>query len=354
MRPLFSNNGAAGLLLALTALILAVPCHADITVLHHWKLGEDDGATPGTVTKDSVGTLDLTLTGAVNRVASTVPTSTSSVQIVNTFGPWPSEAQAFVTDTATSLVLPDPANWGFECWVWMDSLPGAGVDSEYTFIHIGDHSSGSEVMQLIEGKYYIHLPGTALGDSGILADADVGKWVHLAMINYQEVTIDNGQDPPVITPTGVRRVRLLKDGVEIAAINGAPGGGTGIVTIGAQKLSGIGGVQHSRGINGKVDDVRIFTFAPGMFDSATDLLYPNGAPSGVPFVITNLSLLPNGDVSLTWNSEVGKDYSVWESPDLATWLENTDGIASEGAETSTAITPLHPNAKRLFFKVQVP
>jgi Concanavalin A-like lectin/glucanases superfamily len=342
------------LLLTITALFAAAPSRADITVLHHWMLGEGDGPEPSTITKDSVGTLDLTLTGTTSRVTSTVPTSTMAMQVTNTWGPWPTPAQSFVTDTATPVVLPDPANWGFECWAWMDSIPGAGQDSECTFVHIGDHTPGSEVMELISGNYIIHLPGVALADSGIAASADIGKWVHLAMVNEEEYTIDNGQDPPVITPTGGRRVRMFRDGVEIVATNGTPNGGPGIVTIGSQKLSGIGGLEHSRGLNGKIDDVRIFSFALGSFNPATDLLYPDGPGSTAPFEITSMSIAVNGDVTLTWNSQPGESYSVRESTDLGTWLEITDGVASQGAETSTTITPLHTNATRLFLKVQTP
>jgi hypothetical protein len=342
------------LLSVITALFAAVPSRADITVLHHWMLGEGDGPQPSTITKDSAGTIDLTLTGTTSRVASTVPTSTMAMQVTNTWGPWPTPAQSFVTDTVTPVVLPDPANWGFECWAWMDSIPGAGQDSECTFIHIGDHSAGSEVMELITGNYFIHLPGVVALDSGVPASADIGKWVHLAMINEQEYTIDNGQDPPLITPTGGRKVRLFRDGVEIASANGSPNGGPGIVTIGSQKLSGIGGLEHSRGFNGKIDDVRIFSFALGSFNPATDLLYPDGLPGTAPFEITGISIAGNGDITLTWNSEPGVNYSVWESTNLGTWLENTDGVASQGAETSTTITPLHTNAVRLFLKVQSP
>jgi hypothetical protein len=350
MTPLISRRSS---LLLLTMAALAGPCRADVTVLHHWKLGEADDAGATTVTKDSAGTLDLTLTGTALRVGSTVPTSTWAMQITNNWGPWPTAAQAFVTNTDTPIVISDPANWGYECWVWMDAIPGAGVDSECTFMHIGDHSGGSQIMQLIAGNYYIHLPGASLADSGISAAPDIGKWVHLAMINEQEYTVDNGQDPPVITPTGVQRVRLFRNGTEIASLNGGSNGGTGFVTLGAQKLSGIGGVQQSRGLKGKMDDTRIFTFTLGSF-KATDLLYPNGPGTGVPFLVTDFSIAGNGEVTLKWNSQPGKTYSVWESTDLSTWLENNDNIASGGVETTAAITPINTGSKRLFLQVRTP
>jgi hypothetical protein len=337
----------------LAALAAASVVRADITVLHHWKLGESDGADPA-ITKDSVGTLDLTLTGTTARVASTVPGSTLAMEIANTWGPYPTAAQSFATNLTTPIVLPDPANWGFECWAWQDSLPGAGVDSESTFVHIGDHTSGGEVMELLSGTYFIHLPGVTLADSTIQASLDVGKWVHLAMVNQQEYTVDNAQSPPVITATGVRKVHLYRNGVEIASTNGAPSGGTKIVTVGAQKLSGNGGLQQSRGINGKMDDVRIFTFALGSFNPATDLLYPNGPTTAKPFLITDVSLGGNGAVTLKWNSQTGKTYSVWESTDLSTWLENSDAIASGGAETSTVVSPLNTASPRVYFRVHTP
>jgi hypothetical protein len=339
---------------ALAALVLAVPCHANITVLHHWKMGETDDAGAATITKDSAGTLDLTRTGTTLLVGSTVPGSTWAMQITNDWGPWPTAAQSFATNTDTPIVLDNPANWGYECWVWMDSIPGAGVDSECTFMHIGDHSGGSEIMELISGNYYIHLPGVNLADSGVSATGDVGKWVHLAMINEEEYAVDNNQNPPVITPTGGRKVRLYRNGTEIASLNGSSNGGTKIVTLGAQKLSGIGGLQQSRGLKGKMDDARIFTFPLGGFNSTADLLYPNGPSGAAPFRVTDFSIAAGGDVTLKWNSQPGKQYSVWESTDLNTWLENADGIASGGAETTSTITPLNAGAKRLFFRVQSP
>ncbi len=326
---------------------------ADITVLHHWKFGEDDGADSA-VTKDSAGTLDLTLTGTTARVASTVPGSTLAMGIANTWGPYPTAAQSFATNPDTPLVLDDPSNWGFECWAWQDSLPGAGVDSESTFIHIGDHTSGGEVMELISGNYFIHLPGVTVADSAIPASDDIGKWVHLAMVNQQEFTVDNSQDPPVITATGARKVYLYRNGVQIASTDGAPNGGTKIVTVGAQKMSGNGGLQQSRGINGKIDDVRIFTFTLGSFNPATDLLYPNGPVSAAPFVVTEVRPETNGGLTLKWNSQAGKTYSVWESTDLQTWLENTDAVASGGAETSITVSPLNAGSPKVYFRVQTP
>ena len=71
---------------------------------------------------------------------------------------------------------------------------------------------------------------------------------------------------------------------------------------------------------------------------------PNSPPGGTP-TPTNFRIVAvtrdaaTGAVTLTWNSEPGKTYSVEQSTNFATWTPASANIPSGGATTSTTVTP---------------
>ena len=70
--------------------------------------------------------------------------------------------------------------------------------------------------------------------------------------------------------------------------------------------------------------------------SATPLTVLGGVPD---FQITNIRILPNSQIELTWNSKPNKTYSIFWSPDLLIFgTEVKDGIPSEGDTTTHAFS----------------
>ena len=229
--------------------------------LHQYRLGEDDSGSgiglPGAdPTIDSIGSGSINLPktgGSVYVAGAPIMDTTIGIDFDNAAGPWPTAPTQVYHDDG-QVTLTDPSNWGMEAWVNFDSVPTEPNDTEAGIMHIGDFSSGSLTMQLIAGNYYIHAPGIVATDSGVPAAPDIGTWTHVAVVN------DGGT------------AKLYRNGTEIVsagvgALAPSPG-----VTIGALFTNGVAGSgAFARGLDGQVDEVRIFEFEAGQFDPLTDL-----------------------------------------------------------------------------------
>ena len=255
-----------------------------LNVLGYWQLGEDDaGAADGltgndpTLGHDSSGlnpALGLTRSGSPNYTA--VDGSNGSVLAMSFNG---SDSYTLATPVTTAT-----DNFGIEAWVRPTDVAGSQVIAVN-----GDANavSGSGFGMLISGtggnaSYYVQYGGNTLTDSSVATGVAIvpGVWQHIALVRDNGVTkfYLNGalafSDTPVATP--------------VAAAAG--------VTIGANTV-------------GDVDDVRIFTFAPGTFDPQD--LGINERVSGAwswGFATTD-GPAESGDVTITASTGVSGDSS---------------------------------------------
>ena len=211
----------------------------------HYRLGDDDpgavAGNPGNATSvAAVGspTLDLTLRTGSPAYSSDTPGAASSLSMEFDPGEY----------YATNGTLPTTAtdNFGIEAWVTRDSFTGnQGIawngDSGW-----GLYTMGTDILG--------HLNGVAdVGTGG--ATVPVGTWFHVAMVR------DSG------TTT------LYVNGIP----NGTTHNGTPAVPTGSFWVGQIGGAPAGFESDGKVDDVRVFTFEPGTF-STDDLLLASATP----------------------------------------------------------------------------
>ena len=237
---------------------------ASITI-HQYHLGEDDtgsgvglpGAHP---TLDAVGSANLGLNGAPNYGTGSLITGTTlGLNFANTYGPDANGSAAdFYRDSTTDYNPSDPANWGMEAWVNFDSIPTLAVDNqqEAGIIHAGSFVGGSLILQTVEDEFGnlvfgAHAPGVTLpkGTTVIMP----GTWNHVAAV-VNAGTLE-------LYVNGV-----LEDSGGVGGLNPAAG-----LTVGAVNYAGTGGLQEGRGLDGSVDEARIFEFDAGQFDPQTDL-----------------------------------------------------------------------------------
>lgn len=68
------------------------------------------------------------------------------------------------------------------------------------------------------------------------------------------------------------------------------------------------------------------------------------------FVITSITR-NGGDVTLTWNSLPGRNYTLESAGDTTHWLEVDDSIPSQGTSTSFTDTTVPAGATRIYFRV---
>jgi len=237
MRP-FQRFRLALTLLAI--LLTAGPVRATITVLNYWHMGENDpGAVSGghctntldavgkdTLTNTTVGGLSLTYTSAVSPAAAADASSTLALTLAN--------SNYLTGAVATNLAN----NFGIECWV----KPGATVGGQI-LAYNGLRGNGWGLYQA--GANYEVLYGGLVSWGSAVATA--GTWMHLALVRNNGVAV------------------LYTNGVPASTNSSAtPLTPTTSFTVG-------GDAQYSEYFTGSIDEVRVFTFAPGAF-STNDLL----------------------------------------------------------------------------------
>lgn len=251
--------------LAGLAAILSIEqqAQATITVLSHWRMGEEAGDTNGSL--DSVGGRHFSVNDAPVEFSSGVsPAGNGSTVATSVRGGAGARAGFFGVDTTTFM----PAdNWGIEMWVrtanTSQSINIMSVDG-------AENNGNLKFSQLagVWGASYHNVSwiGQTLG-AGQTATAE--QWTHLA----------------VVRDGGVSRFYI--DGVDQGGVT--PGGAPvwdnvmhlGVLTGGAS------------GWNGDLDEMRAFLFDAGQF-SVSDLLLP-AAPVPEP---TSVALAALGLVGL--------------------------------------------------------
>lgn len=265
--------------LSLAALIsaLAVSAHAEVTVVRHFRLGEADagavaGVAAGATSTDSEESENLTLSGSPVYSADVANGhSTLSMDFNGT-------TQFATTGNWNNLTT----NFGVEVWV-KPTVP----DGEHYIIYNGKSAeNGWGILQNpFTGKFGALFGGRATFGSG---DAIPGVWTHLAIV--------------------------CTDTVATFYVNGVPSGTTTTLPLSATGLIGIGtnAVLEGRDLfGGKIDEVRVFTFAPGAF-SVDDLLF-NGPPQPPVLNLTRMDIT---------------DTLSWPSADRGFGLETTTDLLS--------------------------
>lgn len=256
---------AATLIASLVLGIAAVPAQATVTVLNQWHLGEADaGASAGgagaAATVDSVGGFNLNKVGAPTYSSAVPPRIDSTLSVA-----FNGTTDQYQNASGVASTLTD--NFGVEAWVkWNAGTPGS-----VSIIYNGNSStSGWGIYQY--GTNYGLLYGGNLAASVTPVS---NQWTELALVR------DNGT-----TTFYVNGVASYSS----AAGPNPPAGGVGI---GGNSL-----ISGAELFNGTIDEVRIFSFAPGQF-SAGDLNLPPPLPTPM-LSLRSLGLLALGFFGLAW------------------------------------------------------
>ena len=257
--------------IALALALSAAPAGAAITVIHHYDM--NSAASAGI---DSVGGLNLTMTGSTSNTAGVVGSAQDFTNGIND-----GTGESTATNYLDGATAPSPgANWGVEMWVRPDILPDGAAQFEVGLIHLGPAGGGGLALEIGHHPSFgdgnvgwlSHAPGVAAplhnAVQGVAAPT-VGAWSHLAYINDGGVStfyvdgVASSVAPPAVTLAG-----------------GGPD-----ATIGSMW------VDNRRGFDGAIDEVRIFTFNPGEFD-INDTLFAIPEPSSLALVgLASLGLL---------------------------------------------------------------
>lgn len=223
----------------------ALPAQATITVLNQWHLGEADaGASAGgagaAATVDSAGAFNLNKVGAPTYASDVPPRIGSTLSMA-----FNGTTDEYMNTTGVASTLTD--NFGIEAWVKSNGSTGGNATVAYN----GNTStSGWGIYRL--GADYGLLYG---GNIGANVSPISTAWTELALVR------DNG------TTT------FYVNGVASYTTTIGPNPPSGGVGIGGNPLSS--GFEL---FDGKIDEVRIFSFAPGAF-SVSDLNLPPPVPT---------------------------------------------------------------------------
>lgn len=232
------------LLVAILTLAITPAARGAVTVVSYWRMGESDpGAASGvTATNaiDSAGAKNLTFHGNAsyaNDISATAATRISSSLSVNFTN------SAYATNAIVSTVTD---NFGIECWVKPTALGGAGQVIAYNGVTGGPGSGGWGLIIAADNTYEGLFGGvTAFGTN--VATANV--WTHLALVR--------------------------DSGLSTLYVNGGPSvtdPSTPAVPQGRFALAAPPQSPTSQFFTGLLDEVRVFTFAPGQFKTSDLLL----------------------------------------------------------------------------------
>lgn len=213
----------------LLLLLAAASAEAAVTTVAQYRLGESDpGAVAGGAganpTLPSTGAVSLTRNGAPAYSATTPPFVASTLSM--SFNAGPDRYSGTIVSSATD-------NFGVEAWVKSNGSTAVNAALVYN-----GHTGNSGWGLFRAGNEYGFLFG------GVVLDGVVPlttNWTHLALVR------DAGS------------VRFFVNGQEVPSAQGAPNVPAGNFMVGGNPL------QASEGFDGLIDEVRVFTFAPGQF-----------------------------------------------------------------------------------------
>jgi hypothetical protein len=232
---------------------------AEVIVAGYYRLGEADaGAVAGNpvnaTTTDSSGLgNNVNIVGSLtysSDVAASAAASTGSTMSVSN----PAVGYGYIAPPWTTAT----DNFGMEGWFKLSD-----VTSEQALAWNGNAASGNGWGLILNGgtvkAYYA---GVAIWDSGFAPTLD--EWFYVAMVR------DNG--------VGSVYINSVTPAAETSTA-------TPIAAAGISALCTAGGVE---GMNGSLDEVRVFTFEAGAFNASTDLLYRVPEPSTLAMLAMSL------------------------------------------------------------------
>jgi len=231
------------LAVALLLLALAPAARATVTNLAYWRLGEND---PGAVNGGAASSTTNLLGGALNLVGSPAYTNdvstVAAAQVGSTLG-LRFGGSNYGTNALVSTLT---NNFGLELWVRPDSASGtqclgyngnSGVNGWGLYIH------GGQFKGLFGGVSLFAVTG---------APVTANVWTHVALVRDNGTNVLYVNGAPVFTNTVNPNVPSGRLAVAVQP-----------QTLGAEFFAGA------------LDEVRVFTFAPGAFNP-NELLYFNG------------------------------------------------------------------------------
>lgn len=332
----------SALIVAAFSGILSAAAQAEIQVIHTWTMGDEEkggvGNTAAATLVDTVGDLDLTLTGEPKFAAEG---SALGVLFANT-GSAHNVAAAEYYSSADADVNPgDFTKWGIEAIVRIDVLPA--TSQEMAVFELGAGPDGILLETYGNGAWALHQSNVAINASP--TPVQVGKLQHLAAVR------NNG------------RWELYVDGLLIFGFNSAEYEPAPGIRIGA----GNSGTGDNRGFEGLIDTVRVFEYT-GTFnirDTLVSVLIPDADKDGFDdSVEIALGFNPN-DANSTPESKSGIEtavqfsfyaakngkYTIQSSSDLQNWEDVEKDIMGTGGEVTRLYTARTP-AKRYFRSVR--
>ncbi|HWY29136.1 MAG TPA: LamG-like jellyroll fold domain-containing protein, partial [Candidatus Acidoferrum sp.] len=261
----------------------AIPGHAAVTTVSHWRMGENDTVSPFfggvlvfTNLTDETGNFPLSTWGTVvysTNVSAAAFSATESTASAEFLG------NAFATN---SIVSTATNNFGIECWV-----NSANPTNEQIIAYNG-HGSFSGWGLMIHQTNYCGLFGGVAFIGAVPAVPNV--WTHLALVRANGTTT------------------LYVNGVPAATTTAAPNIPTTLFALGAAP-------QVSSGyFNGYLDEVRVFTFVTNQF-STSDLLL-----NWKVYVDTTDRLEGPGAAGDTLFLGTPSSFIAWTNTSNANWL----------------------------------
>jgi hypothetical protein len=220
-------------LAAIAALLLALPAAATITVTSWYRMGEaDPGAVSGGAgtnpTLPTVGAANLTRFGAPTYTAAAAPNSALAMTLNGS-------TDAYRSAAVVASVTND---FGIEAWVFANTTGG-----NRAIAYNGNSGSSGWGLYAIGSNFGVLFGGLAIfGSAAITA----GQWTHVAAVRSGGTTT------------------LYVNGIARATDGTTPNVPAGVFSIGSAPTGG-------EFWDGRIDEVRVFTFAPGQF-VVTDLL----------------------------------------------------------------------------------
>jgi hypothetical protein len=233
------------LALLLVLLTLAAAAPAAVTPVSYWRGGENDpGAFAGggcSSATDAVGGRTLQFSPSVFWDSMNVGAS-AAARVGSTL-----DLRAYGGESAgTNAAIPSLTNnFGLELWVKPQALTG-----NQCLAYNGNTGSSGWGLYLIGNQYQGLFGGVGFVGT---ATATADTWTHLALVR------DNG------TAT------LYVNGVAAGSLGGAPVSPAGRFAIMGQPQN-----PALERLNGWLDEVRVFTFAPGAFSTNDLLLFNSG------------------------------------------------------------------------------
>lgn len=322
--------------------MLPAVTQAEIQVIHTWTMGDEEKGTAGSTAAatlvDTVGDLDLTLTGEPKFAAEG---SALGVLFANTDSAHNVAATEYYSGAEADVNPTDFTKWGIEAIVRIDVLPT--TNQEMAVFELGAGSSGILLETFGNGAWALHQSNVAISANS--TPVQVGKLQHLAAVRNNgrwELYVDG----------------LLAFGFNSADYEPAPG-----IRIGA----GNAGTGDNRGFNGLIDTVRIFEYTDtfNIQDTLVSVLIPDADHDGFDDAVeTALGFNPR-DAASTPESKSGietavqfnfyaaknKKYTIQSSSDLQTWDDVEKDIMGTGGEVTRLYTARTP-AKRYFRSVR--